>query len=170
MCGNALCVMCQKAQVKPHGGGVTWFKVECAAGRGRHHWKSAIPGLIGCGRARSGVGVDTLQTSSDVTTWLRQPHVRCTTWKTTVDSSGPEPLLLELIRRRTSRINGCAYCMDTHSVEMRVLSVERSNVSIRFPRGAIRRSSRKVNVRHCCGPSKLLLSAKTRPTMRYTTK
>ncbi|HYI93594.1 MAG TPA: carboxymuconolactone decarboxylase family protein [Bryobacteraceae bacterium] len=36
-------------------------------------------------------------------------------------SSGPEPLLLELIGLRTLRINACAYCMDTHSRDARAI-------------------------------------------------
>ena len=33
--------------------------------------------------------------------------------------SGLEPSLLELIRMRTSQINGCAYCLDMHSKDAR---------------------------------------------------
>ena len=32
-----------------------------------------------------------------------------------VDNSGLESKLLELVKRRASQINGCAYCLDMHS-------------------------------------------------------
>lgn len=32
-----------------------------------------------------------------------------------VNSSGLEPMLLELVKLRASQINGCAYCIDMHS-------------------------------------------------------
>jgi AhpD family alkylhydroperoxidase len=34
-------------------------------------------------------------------------------------SSGLEPALLELVRMRSSQINGCAYCLDMHSKDAR---------------------------------------------------
>jgi AhpD family alkylhydroperoxidase len=34
-------------------------------------------------------------------------------------SSGLEPSLLELVRMRSSQINGCAYCLDMHSKDAR---------------------------------------------------
>ena len=36
-----------------------------------------------------------------------------------VRSSGLEPSLLELVRTRTSQINGCAHCLDMHTKEAR---------------------------------------------------
>ena len=36
-----------------------------------------------------------------------------------VNGSGLEPALLDLIRLRASQINGCAYCMDMHSKDLR---------------------------------------------------
>ena len=38
-----------------------------------------------------------------------------------VDSSGLEPLLLELVKMRASQINGCGYCLDMHSKDARAL-------------------------------------------------
>ena len=38
-----------------------------------------------------------------------------------VDDCGLEPLLLELVKMRTSQINGCAYCIDMHSKDARAL-------------------------------------------------
>jgi AhpD family alkylhydroperoxidase len=35
-------------------------------------------------------------------------------------SSGLEPSLLQLVRMRSSQINGCAYCLDMHSKDARV--------------------------------------------------
>lgn len=35
--------------------------------------------------------------------------------------SGLEPILLELIKLRASQINGCAYCVDMHTKDARVL-------------------------------------------------
>jgi alkylhydroperoxidase family enzyme len=32
-----------------------------------------------------------------------------------VDAAGLEPLLLELVKMRSSQLNGCAYCLDMHS-------------------------------------------------------
>jgi AhpD family alkylhydroperoxidase len=37
----------------------------------------------------------------------------------TVNSSGLEPNLLELVKMRASQINGCAYCLDMHSKDAR---------------------------------------------------
>ena len=37
----------------------------------------------------------------------------------TVDSSGLERPLLELVKMRASQINGCAYCLDMHSKDAR---------------------------------------------------
>jgi AhpD family alkylhydroperoxidase len=37
-----------------------------------------------------------------------------------VKNSGLEPALLELVRLRTSQINGCAYCIDMHTKDARV--------------------------------------------------
>ena len=36
-----------------------------------------------------------------------------------IHKSGLEPALLELVRMRTSQINGCAYCLDMHSKDAR---------------------------------------------------
>src|SRR6058998_2972378 len=36
-----------------------------------------------------------------------------------VDDCGLEPLLLELVKMRTSQLNGCAYCIDMHSKDAR---------------------------------------------------
>jgi AhpD family alkylhydroperoxidase len=38
-----------------------------------------------------------------------------------VDSCGLERPLLELVKMRTSQINGCAYCLDMHSKDARAL-------------------------------------------------
>ncbi len=38
-----------------------------------------------------------------------------------VHSSGIEPLLLELVKLRSSQINGCAYCIDMHTKDARAL-------------------------------------------------
>jgi AhpD family alkylhydroperoxidase len=38
-----------------------------------------------------------------------------------VDSCGLERPLLELVKLRTSQINGCAYCLDMHSKDARAL-------------------------------------------------
>lgn len=37
----------------------------------------------------------------------------------TVNGSGLEPALLELVKMRASQINGCAYCIDMHSKDAR---------------------------------------------------
>src|SRR3954452_22943189 len=39
--------------------------------------------------------------------------------QTTVNSSGLEASLLELVRMKASQINGCAYCIDMHSKDAR---------------------------------------------------
>lgn len=39
--------------------------------------------------------------------------------ETFVRESGLESSLLELIRMRTSMVNGCAYCLDMHSKDAR---------------------------------------------------
>ena len=36
-----------------------------------------------------------------------------------IASSGLEPLLLELVKTRSSQINGCAYCIDMHTKDAR---------------------------------------------------
>jgi AhpD family alkylhydroperoxidase len=36
-----------------------------------------------------------------------------------VDASGLERILLELVKVRTSQINGCAYCIDMHTTDAR---------------------------------------------------
>src|SRR5262245_38557114 len=36
-----------------------------------------------------------------------------------IESSGLEPALLELVKMRSSQINGCAYCLDMHSKDAR---------------------------------------------------
>jgi AhpD family alkylhydroperoxidase len=38
-----------------------------------------------------------------------------------VDGTGLEPLLQELVKLRASYMNGCAYCVDMHSKDARVL-------------------------------------------------
>lgn len=38
-----------------------------------------------------------------------------------VSSTGLEPILLELVKLRASYINGCAYCIDMHSKDARVI-------------------------------------------------
>jgi AhpD family alkylhydroperoxidase len=38
---------------------------------------------------------------------------------TFAESSGIEPSLLELIKIRASQINGCAYCIDMHTIDAR---------------------------------------------------
>ena len=38
-----------------------------------------------------------------------------------VESTGLEPLLLELIKTRASQLNGCAYCVDKHTRDARKL-------------------------------------------------
>ena len=37
-----------------------------------------------------------------------------------VDAAELEPLMLELVKVRASQINGCAYCLDMHSKDLRV--------------------------------------------------
>jgi AhpD family alkylhydroperoxidase len=37
----------------------------------------------------------------------------------TIQDDGLEPLLKELVMMRTSQINGCAYCIDMHSKDLR---------------------------------------------------
>jgi len=37
----------------------------------------------------------------------------------TVNESGLEPALLELVKMRASQINGCAYCLDMHTKDAR---------------------------------------------------
>ena len=39
--------------------------------------------------------------------------------ETYVQQSGLEPSLLELVKTRTSQINGCAYCIDMHTKDAR---------------------------------------------------
>ena len=39
----------------------------------------------------------------------------------TVEASGLERPLLELVKIRASQINGCAYCIDMHTKDARVL-------------------------------------------------
>ena len=36
-----------------------------------------------------------------------------------VDECGLEPLLLELVKTRASQLNGCAYCVDMHTLDAR---------------------------------------------------
>src|SRR4051812_31050007 len=38
-----------------------------------------------------------------------------------VDATGLEPILLELVKLRASYMNGCAYCIDMHSKDARVI-------------------------------------------------
>jgi AhpD family alkylhydroperoxidase len=38
-----------------------------------------------------------------------------------VDDCGLDPILLELVKLRASQINGCAYCLDMHSKDLRAL-------------------------------------------------
>ncbi len=38
-----------------------------------------------------------------------------------VDSCGLEPKLLELVKVRASQINGCAYCVDMHTLDARAI-------------------------------------------------
>jgi AhpD family alkylhydroperoxidase len=38
-----------------------------------------------------------------------------------IKDSGLEPLLLELVKLRASQINGCAYCVDMHTKDARVM-------------------------------------------------
>lgn len=38
-----------------------------------------------------------------------------------VDNSGLDPILLNLVYLRVSEINGCAYCIDMHSTDLRAL-------------------------------------------------
>ncbi len=38
-----------------------------------------------------------------------------------VDNSGLDPLLLNLVYLRVSEINGCAYCIDMHSKDLRAM-------------------------------------------------
>jgi AhpD family alkylhydroperoxidase len=40
--------------------------------------------------------------------------------KTYVSQTGLEPSLLELVKLRTSQINGCAYCIDMHTQDSRL--------------------------------------------------
>ena len=40
---------------------------------------------------------------------------------TYVDQCGLEPGLIQLIKLRASQINGCAYCVDMHSIDAREL-------------------------------------------------
>jgi AhpD family alkylhydroperoxidase len=39
--------------------------------------------------------------------------------ETTINNSGLEDILLELVRLRVSQINGCAYCIDMHTKDLR---------------------------------------------------
>jgi AhpD family alkylhydroperoxidase len=38
-----------------------------------------------------------------------------------ISDSGLEPLLVHLMKMRASQINGCAYCIDMHSIDARAL-------------------------------------------------
>ena len=38
-----------------------------------------------------------------------------------VDGGSVEPLVLELVKARTSQINGCAYCIDMHTKDARAM-------------------------------------------------
>jgi AhpD family alkylhydroperoxidase len=38
----------------------------------------------------------------------------------TIRASGLEPSLLELVKTRASQLNGCAYCIDMHTLDARV--------------------------------------------------
>lgn len=41
--------------------------------------------------------------------------------QTYVDDCGLEPILLELVKVRASQINGCAYCIDMHTLDARAI-------------------------------------------------
>jgi AhpD family alkylhydroperoxidase len=38
-----------------------------------------------------------------------------------VEDSGLEPSLLELVKTRASQLNGCAYCIDMHTIDARAI-------------------------------------------------
>ena len=62
-----------------------------------------------------------------------------------------EPGLLDLVRLRVSQINGCAYCVDTHSRDAPPLA-RPSAVSSESRSGARRRSSPPGNVPRWISP------------------
>jgi AhpD family alkylhydroperoxidase len=41
--------------------------------------------------------------------------------ETAIGAGGLEPRLLNLVRARASHINGCAYCLDMHSKDLRAV-------------------------------------------------
>jgi AhpD family alkylhydroperoxidase len=47
-----------------------------------------------------------------------------------VRRSGLEPLLLELVKRRASQLNGCAYCLDMHSKDARARGEEEQRLHV----------------------------------------
>lgn len=44
--------------------------------------------------------------------------------------SGLEPLLLDLVRLRASQINGCAYCVDMHTLDLRAAGETEQRISL----------------------------------------
>ena len=67
-----------------------------------------------------------------------------------LSQSGLETRLLDLVYFRVSQINGCAYCLDMHSKDLRAAG-ETEQRLYGSKRGARARSIRSVNVRHSLG-------------------
>ena len=63
---------------------------------------------------------------------------------------GLEHKLLHLIKMRASQINGCAYCLDMHSLDARAVG-ERNSACTRSTRGRKRRSSPTASARRWPG-------------------
>ena len=47
-----------------------------------------------------------------------------------VRRSGLEPLLLELVKLRSSQLNGCAYCLDMHSKDARARGEDEQRLNV----------------------------------------
>ena len=70
-----------------------------------------------------------------------------------VNSSGLDHRLLELVKMRTSQLNGCAYCIDMHSKDARAAgeTEQRQAASTCSTPGAKRRCIRSASARRSNG-------------------
>jgi AhpD family alkylhydroperoxidase len=63
----------------------------------------------------------------------------------TINSSGLEVILLDLVRLRVSQINGCAYCIEMHAKDLREPEAKANNVSTCSTPGGNRHSTRNAS-------------------------
>ncbi len=74
--------------------------------------------------------------------------------ETAVANSGLEAALIELVKIRTSQINGCAFCIHMHTRDARAKGARRKSASISSTPGANRPSTPNANARHSAGPKR----------------